>query len=183
MLTAQDVESNRRSDAWIPKQATSQTLSSIASSAPGAFYPDRSALTAPAAAIREDLSDPVRDLVAHYHGEAEARVKRQVLTADSVTQDARGLRQLIKAGCYRAAVNLTGKLLRMYNQGVGQQQQGGSSLTKHTPSSLQVYRVTHLVDSNLPLLPKQKFRFGLARSGQAFLDTKLFNTSKLQCRG
>ena len=132
------MESNRRSDAWIPKQATSQILSSIASSAPGAFYPDRSALTAPAAAIREDLSDPVRDLVAHYHGEAEARVKRQVLTADSVTQDARGLRQLIKAGCYRAAVNLTGKLLRMYNQGVGQHQQGGGSLTKHTPSSLQV---------------------------------------------
>ena len=80
----------------------------------------------------------MRDLVAHYHGEAEARVKRQVLTADSVTQDARGLRQLIKAGCYRAAVNLTGKLLRMYNQGVGQQQQGGGGLTKHTPSSLQV---------------------------------------------
>ena len=83
----------------------------------------------------------MRDLVAHYHGEAEARVKRQVLTADSVTQDARGLRQLIKAGCFRAAVNLTGKLLRMYNQGVGQNQQGGGGgggPTKHTPSSLQV---------------------------------------------
>jgi hypothetical protein len=78
----------------------------------------------------------VRDLVAHYHGESEAS-KRQVLTENTVTQDQRGLRQLIKAGCYRAAVNLTGKLLQMYNQGVGQQQQGGS-LAKHTPSSLQV---------------------------------------------
>ena len=39
--------------------------------------------------LRDDLADPVRDLVAHYHGEAEARVKRQVLTADAVTQDAR----------------------------------------------------------------------------------------------
>ena len=96
MLTgAQDVESNRRSDAWIPKQATSQILSSIASSAPGAFYPDRSALTAPAAAIREDLSDPVRDLVAHYHGEAEARVKRQVLTADTVTQGGNSIEQML----------------------------------------------------------------------------------------
>ena len=30
-----------------------------------------------------------------------------------------------------------------------------------------MYRVTHLVDSNLPLTSKQKFCFGLARSGQA----------------
>ena len=51
----QDVELNRRSDAWIPRQATSQILSGIASSAPGASYPDRSALTAPAAAIRDHL--------------------------------------------------------------------------------------------------------------------------------
>ena len=29
------------------------------------------------------------------------------------------------------------------------------------------YRVTHHVDSNLPLTSKQKFRFGLARSGLA----------------
>ena len=52
-ICPQDVELNRRSDAWIPRQATSQILSGIASSAPGASYPDRSALTAPAAAIRE----------------------------------------------------------------------------------------------------------------------------------
>ena len=30
-----------------------------------------------------------------------------------------------------------------------------------------IYRVTHLVDSNLLLTSKPKFRFGLARSGQA----------------
>ena len=30
-----------------------------------------------------------------------------------------------------------------------------------------MYRVTHLVDSNLPLTSKQKFCFGLTRSGQA----------------
>ena len=29
------------------------------------------------------------------------------------------------------------------------------------------YRVTHLVNSNLLLTPEPKFRFGLARSGQA----------------
>ena len=73
-----------------------------------------------------------------FRGESEA-VKRQVLTADSVTQDQRGLRQLVRAGCHRAAVNLTGRLLQMYNQGVGQ----GGSLSKHTPSSLQV-RIDYL---------------------------------------
>ena len=30
-----------------------------------------------------------------------------------------------------------------------------------------IYRVTHLLDSNLPLTSKQKFCFGLTRSGQA----------------
>ena len=35
------------------------------------------------------------------------------------------------------------------------------------PQSSPLYRVAHLVDSNLPLTSKQKFCFGLARSGQA----------------
>ena len=30
-----------------------------------------------------------------------------------------------------------------------------------------IYRVTHHIDSNLMLTTKQKFRFGLARAGQA----------------
>ena len=92
------MEVNRRHDAWIPKPAVMQILTTASSSTPGTYFPDRSMLTTPAAVIREDLTDPIRDLVAHYHGESEA-VKRQVLTAAAVTQDQRGLRQLIKAGC------------------------------------------------------------------------------------
>ncbi len=57
------------------------------------------------------------------------------MTASSVTQDQRGLRQLVRAGCHRAAVNLTGRLLQMYNQGAGQ----GGSMSKHTPHSLQIW--------------------------------------------
>ena len=69
----------------------------------------------------------------HFLGDSEA-LKRQVLDANSVTQDPKGLRMLVRGGCYRAALNLTARLLQMYNQGPGQ----GGNLTKHTPSSLQV---------------------------------------------
>lgn len=47
-------------------------------------------------------------------------------------QDERGLRQLIDAGCYRAAINLTTRLLLQLQQG----QQG--NLTKHSPYSIRV---------------------------------------------
>lgn len=93
----------------------------------------RASLTTPNVALKEDLDDPIRNLVAHYKGDSEA-AKRQTLTADSVGQDLRGLRSLIRGGCLRAAVNLTSRLLHMYNQGYGQ----GSSISKHSPKSLQV---------------------------------------------
>ena len=38
--------------------------------------------------------DPVRDLVYRYMGEQEA-LKRQVLTAETVTQDFEGMKQLM----------------------------------------------------------------------------------------
>ncbi len=130
----EDPDLQRRSQAWLPNQPTAQILQSVAASTPGTFYPDRTTLTMPGVVLREDLPDPVRSLVAHYRGPEEAE-RRRVLTAASVTQDQKGLRQLVRAGCYRAAVNLTGKLLHMYNQGAGQ----GGSLSKHTPSSLQIW--------------------------------------------
>ena len=48
------------------------------------------------------------------------------------TQDERGLRQLIDAGCYRSAINLTTRLLLQCQQG----QQG--NLTKHSLYTIQV---------------------------------------------
>lgn len=77
--------------------------------------------------------DPVKNLVRTYLGE-DAATKRVVLTAASVTQDDRGLRQLIAAGCYHAAVNLTTQLLTVYGQGEGR----AGHPSKHTAHSIQV---------------------------------------------
>ena len=92
-------------------------------------------LTMPAVHAREDLHDPIRALVARYRGEAEAG-KRQVLTADMVSQDHKGLIQLINSGCYRAAVNLTTRILTAYGQGPGQ----NGTITRHTSASIKVYK-------------------------------------------
>jgi len=124
---------NQQSDAWIPTPACREVLDSMANT-PGTFYPSRDQLTCPGVTPGSEQGDPVRDLVAKYQGENEA-CKRHTLAADGVTTDTRGLQQLIAAGNYRAAVNLTAQLLEMYGQGKGK----AGQLSKHSATSLQIW--------------------------------------------
>ncbi|XP_063589988.1 trafficking protein particle complex subunit 12-like isoform X3 [Penaeus indicus] len=127
-------DADRRHDAWIPSESTKQALIAMSTSPPGTYFPEKDLLTMPGIAVKEDFGDPVKNLVRTYLGE-EASTKRVVLTAASVTQDDRGLRQLIAAGCYHAAVNLTTQLLTVYGQGEGR----AGHPSKHTAHSIQLW--------------------------------------------
>ncbi|KAK3877262.1 hypothetical protein Pcinc_018017 [Petrolisthes cinctipes] len=127
-------DADRRHDAWIPSESTRQALVAMTTSPPGTYFPEKELLTMPGIAVKEDFGDPVKNLVRTYLGE-EAASKRKILTAASVTQDDRGLRQLIAAGCYHAAVNLTTQLLTVYGQGEGR----AGHPSKHTAHSIQLW--------------------------------------------
>lgn len=121
-------------DAWIPSEYTRKILRSIATTAAGSNHLERENLTMPGLAVHGDMPDPIKNASIHLLGEDE-NIHRNVLTASDVTQDERGLRNLIQAGCYRAAVNLSGRLLAIYAQGYGKINQP----SKHTPHSLQLW--------------------------------------------
>lgn len=126
---ASDSDTDRQHDAWLPGDHSIITSVSDHLCSPGLI-------------VNEPQGDPVRDLVYRYMGEQEA-IKRQVLTVDSVSQDLDGLKKLIEGGCYRSAMDLTGRLLTEVGQGVDK---AGKS-TSHTPHSLQLWfcRLTLLI--------------------------------------
>ena len=118
---------------WAPSAGCREILANLAAT-PGTFYPSRDQLSLPGLSSGSEQGDPVRDGVGKYQGEGEAS-KRQVMGCDSVTADTRGLVQLISLGNFRSGVNMTAQLLEMYGQGQGKTGQ----LSKHSPTSLQIW--------------------------------------------
>ena len=114
-------EQIRIRDFWIPSEAVQNSLLDR--------NVDRSMLTSAVVQGREEIQDPIRGMVLRYKGEAEA-AKRNVLTADDVSQDINGLNRLINAGCLRAAVNLTARLLTR-----------SPFSSQHSPASLRIWHV------------------------------------------
>lgn len=144
-------------DAWIPSEHTRKILRSTATTAPGSNHLERENFTMPGLAVHGDMPDPIKNASIHLLGEDE-NIHRNVLTASDVTQDERGLRNLIQVGCYHAAVNLSGRLLAIYAQGYGKINQP----SKHTPHSLQLWY------TRLSLLAKLKQLEVLENESQPF---------------
>jgi len=61
-------------------------------------------------------NDELYNIVAHHLSEEEAQ-QRELRNCNDVTQDEHGLKDLIQDGYFRAAINLTSRLLTAYGQG------------------------------------------------------------------
>ncbi|KAM9786437.1 trafficking protein particle complex subunit 12 [Syngnathus typhle] len=136
-------EVDRRHDAWLPSEETRKSLVSMATQQYGS---ETNRLTMPGLKFDNLQGDAVKDLMLRFLGE-QAAMKRQVLTATSVEQSFSGLKQLISSKNWRAAVDLTGRLLTAHGQGYGKAGQP----TSHTANSLQLWfvRLALLVKLNL----------------------------------
>ncbi|XP_074547417.1 trafficking protein particle complex subunit 12 [Halichoeres trimaculatus] len=129
-------EVDRRHDAWLPSEETRKVLISVATQQYSPAYVETSRLTMPGLKFDNLQGDAVKDLMLRFLGE-QAAMKRQVLTANSVEQSFTGLKQLISSKNWRAAVDLTGRLLAVHGQGYGKAGQP----TSHTTDSLQLWFV------------------------------------------
>lgn len=90
-------------------------------------------LTLPGMFTSVDYQDYIKEVATALLGKVESVAKRSdILSENDVTQDDRGLRQLILSGCFSAALNLTSRLLSVYGQGYNKVGQ----VSKSTPHSL-----------------------------------------------
>ncbi|XP_045505489.1 trafficking protein particle complex subunit 12 isoform X2 [Colias croceus] len=129
-----DKEADRRRDAWIPNEEAKKTLLKAQSSPKGSFFPEREVLTMPGIVLEEELADALQEVAVKYLGVSSAG-SRGVVRADHVSRDEAGLRELLRTGYLRAAVNLTATLITAAGQGPGRMHRP----TKHTPRSLQLW--------------------------------------------
>ncbi|KAI4898457.1 hypothetical protein NFI96_011941, partial [Prochilodus magdalenae] len=139
-------EVDKRYDAWLPSEETRRVLISVATQQVNPVYVERDRLSMPGLKFDNLQGDAVKDLMLRFLGD-QAAMKRQVLTANSVEQNFLGLKQLISTKNWRAAVDLTGRLLTAHGQGYGKSGQPSS----HTTDSLQLWfvRLALLVKLNM----------------------------------
>ncbi|KAM4043574.1 trafficking protein particle complex subunit 12 isoform 1-T2 [Anomaloglossus baeobatrachus] len=127
-------EMDRRNDAWLPSEDTRNILLSVATQQFNPVFIDKDKLTMPGLKFDNIQGDAVRELMLRFLGE-QAAMRRQVLTANSVEQTFLGLKQLLNSKNWRAAVDLSGRLLNAHGQGYGKSGQP----TNHTTDSLQLW--------------------------------------------
>lgn len=154
-----DKDAERRRDAWIPNEEAKKTLMKAQSSPKGSFFPEREVLTMPGLVLEEELADALQEVAVKYLGVSCAG-SRGVVRADHVTRDEPGLRELIRTGYFRAAVNLTAVLISAAGQGVGRMHRP----TKHTPRSLQLWL------TRFSLMLRIKLHEPLIREAEQFGD-------------
>nr|XP_034826337.1 trafficking protein particle complex subunit 12 isoform X2 [Maniola hyperantus] len=153
-----DKEADRRRDAWIPSEEANKTLLKAQSSPKGSFFPDREVLTMPGLVLEEELADALQEVAVKYLGVSSAG-SRGVVRAEHVSRDEAGLRELLRTGYLRAAINLTATLISAAGQGAGRMHRP----TKHTPRSLQLWLTRFAVMCRIKLyepLAKEAEPFG-----------------------
>ncbi|KAJ8290605.1 hypothetical protein GJAV_G00015180 [Gymnothorax javanicus] len=147
-------EVDRRYDAWLPSEATRKVLISVATQQQSPLFVERERLSMPGLKFDNLQGDAVKDLMVRFLGE-QAAMKRQVLTASSVEQSFVGVKQLISTKNWRAAVDLTGRLLTAHGQGYGKSGQP----TSHTTDSLQLWFVRLALLTKLSLFQNAELEF------------------------
>ncbi|XP_072545233.1 trafficking protein particle complex subunit 12 [Salminus brasiliensis] len=147
-------EVDRRYGAWVPSEETRRVLISVATQQVNPVYVERDRLSMPGLKFDNLQGDAVKDLMLRFLGD-QAAMKRQVLTANSVEQNFLGLNQLISTKNWRAAVDLTGRLLTAHGQGYGKSGQP----TSHTTDSLQLWFVRLALLVKLNLFPNAEMEF------------------------
>ncbi|MEE6476714.1 hypothetical protein FKM82_011190 [Ascaphus truei] len=147
-------EMDRRNDAWLPSEETRSILISLATQHYNTIFIDKDKLIMPGLKFDNIQGDAVRDLTLRFIGE-QAAMKRQVLTPNSVEQTFVGLKQLINSKNWRAAVDLSGRLLAVHGQGYGKSGQP----TNHTTDSLQLWFVRLALLVKLGLFQNAEMEF------------------------
>lgn len=133
-VRSKQTEAERRNSAWICNPQTNQFLVTIGSGMLNPADVDQRFLTSPGLVIEGPQLDPIKELLTKFMGEQEVET-RKPLSVDSVPLDESGLRELLGAQCWRAALEFTTRFLTAHGQGFDQK--GQRAL--HTHKTLQVW--------------------------------------------